>query len=492
MAKNRKGRRREGVPSVPRAAKLQIKVKKKQAKAGFPVTTTHKPRSEWFRNNVAWPFREASVHQLVKERRRVQRALEKQSAASDWELVGPTNIGGRMTCVVAHPTNADILWAGAAGGGVWQSTDAGQTWKALWSQQESLNIGALAIDPKSSDTLYCGTGEANLSADSYPGVGLYKSVDGGKSWELLAPSAAGLPPRIGAIAVDPFDANHLFVGGVSHNYPGETQLPGRAGLYESTDGGKNWRRLDFVSPAEYRCHAVLFHPKRANIVYATITEQGSDNGIWRSTDGGKTWRHLTQGLPPSDQFNRTSLAISLSQPSVLYAQAADANGRVLGVFRTDDGGNSWTSAPSQYFHYTRKIGNIASEYEVQMTYNNAIAVHPTNSDHVLCGGVDLHLSEDGGKTWRLVTRWEQDRGKPDYAHADHHAILMPAAKPGRVYDMNDGGMDVRPGPTGVTAWPPLCSTTSTWPKVMLTTSAVAAKTTAASSRPPASPTISST
>src|SRR5262249_25653145 len=262
------------------------------------------------------------------------------------------------------------------------------------------------------------------------------------TWHLIAKSAYGLPPRIGAIAVDPSDSSHLFVGGVSHTYPGDPPLVGRAGLYETKDGGKNWKRLDFVSTAEYRCHSVVFNPQSPKIVYATITEQGSENGIWRSTDGGKNWTQLSQGLPPADQFDRTSLAISPSRPAVLYAQAADANGQVLGVFRTDDGGDSWTSAPSKYFHYIRKIGGRPSEYEVQMTYNNAIAVHPTNTDHVLCGGVELHLSQDGGKTWQTVTFWDHDRGKPDYAHADHHALLMPATTPGRVYDMNDGGMDV--------------------------------------------------
>src|SRR5206468_5723830 len=112
------------------------------------------------------------------------------------------------------PENADRIWAGAAGGGVWQSDDAGVTWRTRWNKQDSLNIGALAIDPANPDVIYCGTGEANLSSDSYGGVGIYKTTDGGNTWKLLAVAAdpqdeeqqkESIPTRIGVIAIDPFD-----------------------------------------------------------------------------------------------------------------------------------------------------------------------------------------------------------------------------------------------------------------------------------------------
>ena len=125
--------------------------------------TTHKRRSEWFRDNVSWPVREASALKVASERRRVRRSLNTPAVAANWQLAGPENIGGRMTSIVCHPQDADEIWAGAAGGGVWHSTDAGQTWTALWNKQDSLNVGSLAIDPNDPDTLYCGTGEANLS-----------------------------------------------------------------------------------------------------------------------------------------------------------------------------------------------------------------------------------------------------------------------------------------------------------------------------------------
>jgi photosystem II stability/assembly factor-like uncharacterized protein len=342
-----------------------------------------------------------------------------------WTAVGPANIGGRMTCAVCDPIAPAQIWAGAAGGGVWRSTDAGETWMPLWHSEASLNVGALAIDPQHSDTLYCGTGEANLSADSHPGVGVYRSLDRGQTWQLLADARfSGLPRRIGALAVDVGDPNHLLAAGVSHN---ENDA---SGLYASTDGGVSWALVPFVGTSFYRCHDVQFHPTRPGSVFATISALGVQNGIWRSGDGGASWTQLTGGLPPADRIGRTSLALATSDPDVIYAQIS-SQGAVLGVFRSSDSGDTWTRVSGAHFSGER-----------QMSYNNAIVVHPEDADWVLCGGVDLHLTRNGGASWAQATQWNAERGTPTYAHADHHALLMPAAQPGLVYDLNDGGMDV--------------------------------------------------
>jgi photosystem II stability/assembly factor-like uncharacterized protein len=332
-----------------------------------------------------------------------------------------------MTCAVCHPTEPERLWAGAAGGGVWQSTDAGKHWQALWDDKPSLNTGALALDPQDPDTIYCGTGEANLSADSHPGVGLFRSLNAGQSWQLLAAAGAvGLPRRIGAVAVDPFNPQHLLIGGVAHRDGGAT------GLFESVDGGVAWARVPLVGANPYRCHDIRFHPGTPRVIYVTISALGMKSGIWRSIDGGTSWQQLSDGLPSPDRIGRTSLAIAPSDPDVLYAQMSPPGPQtpVLGLFRSADRGDSWQSIGGQHFVSER-----------QMSYNNAIVVHPGDADHVLCGGVDLHLTIDGGQRWRQVTHWDADRGAADYAHADHHALLMPEAQPGSVYTFNDGGMD---------------------------------------------------
>lgn len=391
--------------------------------------TTHKTRSEWFQERAAWPVREAAVRTLVRERRRAADTLPGEPGTVQWESNGPTNIGGRMTSIVCDTQSPDRVLAGAAGGGIWASDDAGLTWTSLWHNQDSLNVGSLAIDPNNSQIIYCGTGEANLSTDSYPGVGILRTTDRGTTWHRLAtPLCDGVPIRIGVIAVDPFDSNHVCLGGVGHHSSKEEE-PG--GLFVSHDGGQTWTRHTFIAQANYWCHFVIFHPSQQGTIYATFTEEGIRNGIWRSHDGGVMWSHLTNGLPSPELFGRTSLAIAPSNPDVLYALSSNTQSGVLGAFRTNDGGDSWVSVHGSHFNRER-----------QMSYNNTIAIHPEDENHVLCGGVDLHLSTDGGQSWRQVTRWNVARGNSDYAHADHHALLMPVGAPGRVYDLNDGGMDI--------------------------------------------------
>lgn len=408
--------------------------KKRSQEQPSPRLSHHKARSVWFRARAAWPVREAPVHALVRERSRAAKSVAPLPGTAIWESAGPTNIGGRLTSLVYHPSHPDRIWAGAAGGGVWYSPDAGQSWQAQWHDQDILNVGSLAIHPNNPDILYCGTGEANLSADSYPGVGLYQTLDGGQSWYLIADAAtAHIPRRIGVLAIDPSDPDHIRMGGIGFDEVGQGSDLG--GLYVSRDGGMTWTRETFVSRHNYWCHAVVFDPARPDILYATMTARGAGSGIYRSRDGGRNWAQLTAGLPRPERFGRTSLAISLSQPDVLYALAADAasyrSNLVLGVFRSEDGGDSWIDVTNSHF------GD-----EDQMSYGNTIAIHPQDPDLVVCGGVDLHLTRDGGRRWAQVTRWDADRTDPDYAHADHHALVMPATMPGRIYSANDGGLDL--------------------------------------------------
>jgi photosystem II stability/assembly factor-like uncharacterized protein len=430
MAGSHGGRKRLRGPRLPPPV-AHVPGPKKKRGPRVPRMTTHKKRSAWFRARVSWPMREAPVHALVRERARMSTTMAPHPGVAEWEMIGPTNVGGRMTCVVCAPDRPGTIWAGAAGGGVWKSDDGGQCWRALWHHQPTLNIGSLAIDPSNPAILYCGTGEANLSADSYPGVGIFRSIDGGESWQLLAPAeAAGIPTRIGSIAVDPFDPDHIRIGGVKHDHD-----TGSDGLFVSRNGGLSWARESFPSTAPYRCHMVLFHPTRRDTLFATIAARGSRSGIWRSTDGGQSWSHLTKGLPSPDSVGRTSLAIAPSRPTVMYAIAEDNEDGVRGVFKSTNGGTSWDNVTRDHF-----------AHEEQMSYGNTIAVHPTNPEHVLCGGVDLHRTTDGGQTWHRATFWNANRHhvrtRKHYAHGDHHCLLMPAAQPGLVYDMNDGGMDV--------------------------------------------------
>ena len=246
--------------------------------APAPRLINHKTRARWFQARSAWPMREAVISRVVREREAASKSTPPAPGAAQWEPVGPSNIGGRMTCIVCDPGRPDRIWAGAAGGGVWYSPDAAQTWRAQWHAEDVLNVGSLAIDPRNSDVLYCGTGEANLSADSYPGVGIYRTIDGGTTWQLHAScKKTGVPRRIGVIAIDPFDSQRLFLGGVGF---GEVSQGGDlGGLYVSEDGGRSWTRRTFVTTANYWCHSIVFHPTRRGVIYAAVTARGARNGI---------------------------------------------------------------------------------------------------------------------------------------------------------------------------------------------------------------------
>src|SRR3954451_1019902 len=425
------------IPGQVRPPQLLSGPRKKRAE-GAPTArlSNHKVRSQWFRARVSFPSREAPVTTLVAERDRIEKSLPNTSATAAWELIGPTNIGGRVTSLACHPTVPARIWAGAAGGGVWFSPDEGQSWTPQWHSEDVLNVGSLAIDTTNPDILYCGTGEANLSADSYPGVGLYRTLDAGVSWHLLASHAAtGIPSRIGAIAIDQFDRLHIRIGGVGYAEMSSPDSFDLGGMYVSKDGGVSWRRETFISTHNYWCHSIVFDPTNKGRIFATFTAQGMASGIYRSDDGGATWSQLTRGLPSPARFGRTRLALAPSDSNVLYAIAADQQSQssdlVLGVFRSRDAGKTW-----------RDISGNEFTKEGQMMYGNTIVVHPAKPNTVICGGVDLHRTTNGGTSWTHITRWDATRGTSGYAHADHHALLMPASAPGVVYDGNDGGLDI--------------------------------------------------
>lgn len=392
--------------------------------------TAHKERAAWFHGRAAMPPRDADPSAL-EDYWAARQALEQSGQAGlepEWQCAGPFNIGGRVTALAVIPGRQDVLLAGSSAGGVWRSTDSGHHWEFRWPKWVSQHIGALAADPSDSGHLYCGTGEANLSGDSYAGSGLLESRDGGLHWHTLVWSREShLPRRIGALAVDPFDSDHLALGGVTHS---EVD-PG--GLFLSRNGGRSWYPAG-IATRNYLCHAVVFDPRQKGLLYAAINAKGMLSGIWRSENGGKRWDHLGvdtggAGLPSGDRFGRTSLALAPSNPNVVYAFAGDPEGKVLGVFRSGDNGDTWKEVGGHHFSHERSL-----------TYNTAIAVHPKHPDFVLAGAVDLHRTQDGAFTWIRASDRHAPKNSGHYVHADHHALVFSIGD--RVYSGNDGGVAV--------------------------------------------------
>jgi photosystem II stability/assembly factor-like uncharacterized protein len=376
-------------------------------------------RSKWFTNLTSYLDREPDALKLARYRREIP------PGDFAWKCVGPMNFGGRVTSLVVDPGDPLHVFAGAAAGGVWETSDGGNTWETIWSKQETLNIGSLAIAPQDPGIVYCGTGEANVSGDSYPGIGLYRYSKLDQPPLRCFTSQYGT--RVGALAVDPFDSSRLALGSISFS---DEEFAGCSILTFSSD----FRPQDVTQPERpfvptFRCHSILFSPSVQNRIYMSIDARGAENGIWRSDDGGKLWRHLLRGLPPPEMFGRTSLAISPSNPSTMYALAGDRKHRFLGVFRSDNEGESWRVISGSHFVKERSLG-----------YCNCIAVDPADPEFVICGAVDLHRSRNGGADWEQITEWDLPEADPHYAHSDHHALAIP--HPGMIYDCNDGGVDV--------------------------------------------------
>jgi photosystem II stability/assembly factor-like uncharacterized protein len=315
------------------------------------------------------------------------------------------------------------------------SNNAGESWQPTWSRYANQNIGALgwlANDALVGKLfLIAATGEANMSGDSYPGSGLYQSTDAGLTWQptfgwpkgfgdKLKHDVRTFPRRIGSMSLHNF---RMAFGSVFL----DNSLP--AGLYlTDLNHAAGMYPCEFWGKRSYNCHSVLFHPQDDDTLFAAIEPDGAQNGIWRSRDFGNHWEHLTKGLPASDQFRRTSLAFAPSDPDVIYALASDRRNYVLGVFRSSNGGNSWRQI----------LSADRCPKERQMSYNNAIAVHPHNPDCVVWGGMHLYRTDNAGRNWRKITN--SVRGARNYVHSDHHALLWP--EPDILLSGNDGGVSV--------------------------------------------------
>ncbi|MCB1059672.1 MAG: T9SS type A sorting domain-containing protein [Calditrichaeota bacterium] len=341
-----------------------------------------------------------------------------------WVQRGPTNIGGRITDIVGHPTDDNVHYMASASGGVLKSTDAGANWFPITDDLPTPSIGALAIDPVNPNTLYCGTGEANSAGFSYFGSGLYKTVDGGATWQL-----SGLADSrfIARVVVHPEAPTNVWAASM-----GELFITGgQRGIYFSGDAGQTWERRLFVNDSTGASDVVV-HPANPDIVYAGMWQRirgpedrragGRGTGIYKSINRGETWVRLSAGLPPiGDDVGRVGLAISQSNPNVLYACFADHPGYMLGVYKTVDGGENWTRTNDSV---------LESMYSNFGWYFGNIRVRPDDENVVFVLGVSLNRSSNGGASWTEIG---------EDVHVDHHALWFDPQQPFRFLLGNDGG-----------------------------------------------------
>lgn len=352
------------------------------------------------------------------------------TAALTWQQAGPYNIGGRVTALAVVPGGTTV-YLGSANGGVFKSTNSGANWSPIFDGLEVYSIGALALDPANSNTVFVGTGEANNSVDSYDGAGLFRSQDGGNTWAFLGLQQTR---RIARVAVDPANSQRIFVAAMGTQF---STGPDR-GLYRSEDGGNTWSQVLFVSDSTGATD-VRINPAHPETVYCATLERvrhntyrrayGPECGIWRSADHGSTWTKLTNGLPAaSDNVGRIGLAIAPSQPSMVYAQICSGVGAGyvgLGLYRSADGGQTWTRRDTGAF-FTNNFGGGSGF----CWYFGDMAVDPTNPNVVYSLGSDLIRSADGGVTWGSIG---------SATHPDHHALWINPSNTAQIYDGDDGG-----------------------------------------------------
>jgi photosystem II stability/assembly factor-like uncharacterized protein len=388
---------------------------------------------------------------LVTQNEGVPRAQPPSPSAARWTSIGssPSWNGtsqyawaGRVTAIAIHPSDANILYAGAASGGVWKTTNGGQSWTPLTDSQPSLATGSLALDPSDANIIYVGTGEQMLGPaslippGSLYGAGILKSTDGGATWRYYPGPFAGpldASPldggaRIGSLAVSQADGQVVLAAADFG------QLAGRSGIYRSSDGGATWALvLGGAAGTE-----VLFDVSDANVAYAALgSPAGSPlNGVYKSVDGGATWANMS-GIGataiPAALGGRIRLAQAASKPSTMFAAVSrsytGANGvfqedAALGVFKTTDGGATWntTSAPDY-------CGGGSCNY------HETIKIHPLDADTVVVGGIQPYLSTDGGATW---SRMEFDANGTQL-HPDTQTLAW-TADGSRLYIGCDGGI----------------------------------------------------
>ncbi len=354
---------------------------------------------------------------------------------SSWTPIGPGNIGGRIRAILIRPNHLNTMLIGAVSGGVWKTTDGGTSWFTTMDNDNPLAIGCMV---NRGDTVYAGTGEGWGNVDAVYGGGIYKSTDFGDSWTLL-PSTIGSNiwsfKNVLKLAFDP--GSNLYAVTKAINYKdGAGSYRTNGGLFRSTDGGSSWVQISSTSVTNYYngCDVVPLSP--SIILFAT---QGG--GIFKTTDGGTNWNQITTGLP-STNYKRIVLAQDPEITNTLYAvfQSTDntsgGDAGLKGIYKSTDAGDTWSTLTKP--NNIPSTGNL-SYLGTQGWYDNTIAVDPKKSNNIYVGGVDMMKSTDGGNSWFQLTYWTTGYGRP-FVHADHHAIAFDTTQTDVLYDGNDGGI----------------------------------------------------
>ena len=367
---------------------------------------------------------------------------------SRWRHIGPMIMSGRVTDLAVPQDKPFTFYVATASGGVWKTENEGTTWAPIFDDAPSASVGAIAVDPSKTETVWVGLGEANIFRSSMSGTGIYRSDDGGTNWQHLGLADTH---HIARIIVHPDDSDTVYVAASGHEYTENAER----GVFKTSDGGKSWKKVLYEDEMTGAIDLVI-DPENPNVLYASMWHRirrpwsdplpGPGGGVYKSVDGGDSWERLDKGLPPVGKAGRIGLAIAASNPNTVYAlidnheiaRAArpgelDSYGRpksdvIKGaeVYRSDDSGQSWN-----------KVSQSENMERLFSTYGwvfGQIRVDPNDSETTYIMGVPLMRSTDGGKTYEAVR----------YAglHGDHHAMWINPENSRHIINGNDGGVNI--------------------------------------------------
>lgn len=358
-----------------------------------------------------------------------QRSVTFEGFDAEWTVQGPGNAGARINTIAVHPNDDDIIYAGFSGGGIFKTTDGGTTWNPIFDDQPYLAISDITFDPNDPNVIYAGTGDHNVSGYPFIGDGIYKSVNGGNSWVHL-----GLTDQriVSKIIIDPTNSDIIYAACLGLPFERNNDR----GLYKSIDGGNNWSQVLFVSD-QSGIVDFLINPDNPQILYAAAWDRirnntesivsGPNAKIFKSTNGGNNWTQLTSGLPTGEQ-GRIGLAMSGTNPNVVFAMYVGTNSQLEGIYKSTDSGQNWTEIPTN--PGTGLNSNALGGFG---WYFGQIVIDPGNDNRIYLLGVNLWFTSSSGVTWSTAA----PSSGPNAVHVDNHDLVF---HNGDIYLGTDGGM----------------------------------------------------